>query len=186
MSFESPSILQIVLGFLTLVTAISVVIGKNPVVSAIMLMSTLFLTGGLYFGLGYFFLGAVQILIYAGAISVLFVFIVMLLDLKPMFLSIPGRAVTAAGAVVASGLVGVGLFLGSLGTFSQNGTSLNTETNALNATKATVISLHFLSQYQIPFQAAGLLILGAVMGAIVLGKPKNLFSNPDPEGESKK
>ena len=69
MSFETPSTLQIILGFLTLVTAISVVIGKNPVVSAIMLMSTLFLTGGLYFGLGYFFLGAVQILIYAGAIS---------------------------------------------------------------------------------------------------------------------
>jgi NADH-quinone oxidoreductase subunit J len=179
MTFESPTTLQIILGFLTLVTAISVVIGKNPVVCAIMLMATLFLTGGLYFGMGYFFLGAVQILIYAGAISVLFVFIVMLLDMKPMFLAIPGRAVTTLGAASAAVLVAAGLFLGSLGTFSQTGSIQNLESQIVGAAKPSVISLHFLSQYQIPFQVAGLLILGAVMGAIVLGKPKNLFANPD-------
>ncbi len=180
---ESPSVLQIILAFLTLVTSLSVIIGKNPVVSAIMLMATLFLTGAMYFGLGHFFLGAVQILIYAGAISVLFVFIVMLLDMKPMFLNIPGRAVSVVGAWIAALTVGAGLFLASLATFTQNGVQALGESTAADSTAPATISLHFLSQYQIPFQVAGLLILGAVMGAIVLGKPKNFLSDKNTNGE---
>jgi NADH-quinone oxidoreductase subunit J len=171
---DHPSATQIVLAFLTLVTAVSVVLGKNPVVSAIMLMATLFLTGGIYFGMGHFFLGAVQILIYAGAISVLFVFIVMLLDLKPLLLTIPGRSISVVGGLAAAFVVGAVLFLGSFATFSQSQNSRVAEMNLVDPTSPKVISIHFLSLYQIPFQVAGLLILGAVMGAIVLGKPKKI------------
>src|SRR3954471_18922035 len=98
---ESPNLLQFVFGTLTLVTGLMVIFSRNPVVSAIMLMGTLFFTGGLYFGMGLYFIGAVQILIYAGAISVLFVFIVMLLDLRPAVLKIPGRKIVGGVAAVA-------------------------------------------------------------------------------------
>jgi NADH-quinone oxidoreductase subunit J len=170
-SVGSPNVVQIVLGFLTLVTALSVVLSKNPVVSAVNLMATLFLTGALYIGLGHFFMGAIQILIYAGAIAVLFVFIVMLLDLKPLSLTLPGRAVSIAGGVFVSLFLGLGLSVAAFRSSFGNQGAAEVESLASIASPS-VISLQFLSKYHLPFQVAGLLIFATVMGVVVLGKPK--------------
>jgi NADH-quinone oxidoreductase subunit J len=170
---ESISIVQIVLAALTIVTAVSTISARNPVVSAIMLMSTLFLTGGLYLGLGAFFIGAIQILIYAGAIAVLFVFIVMLLDLKPFLVRIPGRNAIAAFAIIAAGLFLAALtFLVIQNSALQGAHGEQAHEIASMVANPRTISLQFLSKYMIPYQVAGLLILGAVMGVVVLGRPK--------------
>ena len=170
---ENISVLQLIFGALTVVTALSVVLLNNPVVSAVMLMATLFLTGGLYFGLGYYFIGAVQILIYAGAISVLFVFIVMLLDLKPFFLQIPGRKATAVLAMIAGAVMLGALALTVIpGSAQSSGSSELAVAQGLFASQPKTIALQFLSKYMLPYQVTGLLILASVMGVVVLGRPR--------------
>lgn len=169
---ETVSLLQIVLGILVLASAISVVASKNPIVSAMMLMSTLFLTGAMYLGLGLYFIGAVQILIYAGAIAVLFVFIVMLLDLKAFRLRIPGRTLAVVLALVPALLLGASFIKALLPGETFMRAVTETAAGEVVAADPKVISLHFLSKYMLAFQMTGLLILGAIMGAVVLGKRK--------------
>ena len=162
----------LIVGFLTLVSAVIVIASRNPIVSAVSLMMTLLLTGVLYFGMDAYFIGAVQILIYAGAIAVLFVFIQMLLDLTPLRVQIPGRKVVQILGIL-SGLV---LFVAAAanvipGFFEMAGTSAQ-NTQELHESQAPVsIALTFLSKYMIPFQITGVLIMAAIMGAVVLGKP---------------
>ncbi|MBS1983037.1 MAG: NADH-quinone oxidoreductase subunit J [Bdellovibrionales bacterium] len=160
------STFQIVLGLLTLCAALNVVMAKNPIVSAMSLMATLFTTGALYFGLGQFFIGAVQILIYAGAISVLFVFIVMLLDLRPSRVRIPGSL--AKGALLSVG--GLVLAMGLLIPYLRSPVAAMLETAGQSA-GATEISVRLLTKYMIPFQVTGLLIFAAVIGVIFVGRP---------------
>lgn len=180
---ESVSALQLLTGILVLGSALSVVMSKNPIVSAIMLMSTLFLTGAMYFGLGLYFIGAVQILIYAGAIAVIFVFIVMLLDLKTLSVAIPGRRIVGALGFLVAALalfsLCASLLTGNVFTQGAHSEGLG----LLSSASPKAISLQFLSKYMLAFQATGLLIFAAVMGAVVLGKPappSNLV-----EGETK-
>jgi NADH-quinone oxidoreductase subunit J len=168
---ESVSIAHWIAGGLAIASALLVVLSGNPVISAMGLMAALFLTGGLYFGLGALFIGVVQILIYAGAIAVLFVFIVMLLDLKRFRVRIPGRQ----WAVVLAGVSGLGLFAGLfINVLPGAGVGLasSDELNqiALLANDAKTISLHFISKYMLPFQVANFLILAAVIGSIIFGK----------------
>lgn len=162
----------LIVGFFTLVFAILVVASKNPVISAISLMMTLLLTGILYFGMNAYFIGAVQILIYAGAIAVLFVFIEMLLDLKPLRVQIPGRRTVQVLGLLA----GLGFFVFAAlsivpGFFELGGTSAQAVNTLSLSQTAISISQTFLSKYMIPFQMTGILIMAAIMGAVILGKP---------------
>ena len=172
MGSATLTLFPLIVGFLTLVAAIMVIASRSPVVSAISLMLTLFLTGILYFGMNAYFIGAVQILIYAGAIAVLFVFIEMLLDLKPMRVQIPGRKIV----VLLGTLTGLALFLGALlstvpGFFEISAVSNEATQQLQSSLSALSISLTFLSKYMVPFQMTGILILAAILGAVVLGKP---------------
>ena len=168
-----PSMLQIIFGLITVASALLVVMGKNPVVSAMALMATLFSTAVLYFGLGFYFIGVAQILIYAGAIAVLFVFVVMLLDMKPFKLTIPGRVPVFLLGVFAAALLLAGLLISVVpGVGVEAGHSEHAAEELMRTVDPKSISLHFLSKYMIPFQLTGLLILAAIMGVILLGRPK--------------
>jgi len=173
MEAQSPSLFHVIVGTLALISAVSVILSKNPVVSAMALMATLFTTGTLYFGMGFYFIGAVQILIYAGAISVLFVFIVMLLDLKPLHLRIPGRSWGTLLGVGAGALLLVSLLLTLIRPTAQDAASSEAvRENALRSLEAKSIALQFLSKFMLPFQMTALLILAAIMGVVILGRPK--------------
>ncbi|MEO5666517.1 MAG: NADH-quinone oxidoreductase subunit J [Bdellovibrionota bacterium] len=173
---ESPTILQWILGAITLATGLLVVLGRNPIVNAISLMATLFTTGLLYFSLGAHFVGVVQILIYAGAISVLIVFIVMLLDLRPAHVRVPGRSPTYVIGTICSIVFFVAAILSVLPILKNLGAipSLGDVGESLGQAPEE-ISMQLLSKYMIPFQATALLLLAAVMGVVVLGK-KNMLS----------
>jgi NADH-quinone oxidoreductase subunit J len=162
------SIVQFIMGALTVASALMVVTQRNPVMSAVMLMVTLFLTGGIFFGLGFMFIGAVQILIYAGAISVLFVFIVMLLDLKPSMLSIPG----SRAKLVLSGLASVSIAVALLASALVDHSSAFPAQGESSYSSAESISLTFVSKHMLSFQVTGLLLLAVVMGATLLGRKK--------------
>lgn len=165
---EGWSTFQIIAGALTLITALNVVLSKNPVVSAMSLMATLFLTGAHYVDLGFPFVGAIQILVYAGAISVLFVFIVMLLDLHPAKAKVPGRAGSLAFKAVTGALLG-GAILGAACKTLPGADGALAE-GVSDPTTALAISSRFLSKYMVPFQATGLLIFAAIIGVTFVGR----------------
>ncbi len=160
----TPTVFMWVASFFAIFFALVVFFSSNPISSAVALMGTLFSTAALYFSLGNFFVGAIQILVYAGAIAVLFVFIVMLLDLKPQKLkNLPGRLpYFLFSSIVATVLA---LFLLKAIRFVPRGEAI--EYSPLGATQ---YAQYFLSQYQVAFQAAGLLVFGAILGAIVLAR----------------
>src|SRR6266403_6176911 len=99
--FYSFAFITLVCGFLVVLNPFS----QNPVTSAMFLVLTIASLAGLFILLHAFFLAAVQVLVYAGAVMVLFLFVIMLLDLRAE----ERRKVKAAG--IAAGLISVGAIL---------------------------------------------------------------------------
>lgn len=101
---NAEPILFIAFGALALIGAVAVIGFKNPVYSAIALIGTFFAQAGLFILLGAHFVAAVQVIVYAGAIMVLFLFVIMLLNLGSVGADRP-KAGIAKGAAVILGIV---------------------------------------------------------------------------------
>jgi NADH-quinone oxidoreductase subunit J len=162
-----PNVLFYVFAALTLLCGALVIanpFSRSPVTSAMFLVLTIISMTGLFVLLHAFFLAAVQIIVYAGAVLVLFVFVIMLLDLKEE----QRRKIKFFG--VAAGLVSVGaiasIFLKSLASIKSNTTSstLEGETYALGKLLFT--------QYTLPFEIVSVVLLVAMIGVILLSKKK--------------
>jgi len=160
-------VLFYVFAALTLLCGVLVVVNpfsRNPVTSAMFLVLTIVSMAGLFVLLHAFFLAAVQIIVYAGAVLVLFVFVIMLLDLKEE----QRRKVKFFG--LAAGLVSVGtlvgIFVKSLASIRPNAAepALEGETFALGKLLFT--------QYTLPFEIVSVLLLVAMVGVILLSKKK--------------
>ena len=160
-------VLFYVFAALTLLCAVLVVanpFSRNPVTSAMFLVLTIISMSGLFLLLHAFFLAAVQILVYAGAVMVLFLFVIMLLDLKEE----QRRKVNFFGFI--AGLVSVGIvvsiFIKSLASLKPGGAepALEGETYALGKLLFT--------QYTLPFEIVSVLLLVAMVGVILLSKKK--------------
>jgi len=161
-----PDILFYVFAFLTLLCGVLVIanpFSRNPVTSAMFLVLTIISMAGLFVLLHAFFLAAVQIIVYAGAVIVLFLFVIMLLDLKEE----QRRKIKSFS--VATGLLSVGaivaIFLKSLGSTVLNSSSLPT----LEGNTASLGKLLF-TQYVLPFEVISILLLVAMVGMILLSK----------------
>ena len=161
-----PDVLFYVFAALTLLCGVLVIanpFSRNPVTSAMFLVLTIISMAGLFVLLHAFFLAAVQILVYAGAVIVLFLFVIMLLDLKEE----QRRRIKMFGIV--AGLISVGtivaIFLKSL-----HATNLNAHTSPV--TEGDTISLGKLlfTQYTLPFEIVSVLLLVAMIGVILLSK----------------
>ena len=163
----ATDILFYVFAFLTLACGALVVanpFSRNPVTSAMFLVLTIISMAGLFVLLHAFFLAAVQVLVYAGAVMVLFLFVIMLLDLKEE----ERRKIKLTGLV--AGLVSVGaivaIFVRSL-LAAQPGKDL-TEPTKVGDT-ATLGKMLF-TNYLLPFEIVSLLLLVAMVGVILLSK----------------
>jgi len=162
-----PDILFYVFAFLTLACGVLVVanpFSRNPVTSAMFLVLTITSMAGLFVLLHAFFLAAVQVLVYAGAVMVLFLFVIMLLDLKEE----ERRKVKKLGLV--SGLISVGaitaIFVKSL-VESKPGANLAAPT----AEGGTIpLGKILFTQYLLPFEIVSILLLVAMVGVILLSK----------------
>jgi NADH-quinone oxidoreductase subunit J len=162
-----PDILFYVFAFLTLLCGVLVIanpFSRNPVTSAMFLVLTIISMAGLFVLLHAFFLAAVQILVYAGAVMVLFLFVIMLLDLKEE----ERRRVKKFGLI--AGLVSVGaivtIFVKSI-LAAQPGANLSAP--VLEGETAALGKLLF-TQYLLPFEVVSVLLLVAMMGVILLSK----------------
>jgi len=151
--------LALVCGFLVVANPFS----RNPVTSAMFLVLTIVWLAGLFVLLHAFFLGAVQILIYAGAVMVLFLFVIMLLDLrdeerrrfKPLGL-LGGGAVAVALAVLLRAAIHEGV---------------PSEPAAAGLEGATEpLGRLLFTRYLLPFEVVSVLLLVAMVGVVLLSK----------------
>jgi NADH-quinone oxidoreductase subunit J len=148
-------------------TSILVVALRNPIYSALSLLIMFFHVAGLYVTLHAEFLAAVQVIVYAGAILVLYLFVVMLLNVK--------REERYHSQFPLAGLIGVMLLTELLLLVMQRRTS--TVATGIGATEATgsignteTIGEVLYSTYLFPFEVASLILLVAMIGAIILAK----------------
>jgi len=159
------SILFYFLAALAVISATGVISLRHPVHCALSLVVTLIALAGLYVTLQADFLGIVQVLTYAGAILVLFIFIIMLLNLQDDELKERGYGAAAKALLTA---VSLGLFL-SLGYL------LTRPHFPIPALAEDFGSIHSLGKalftsYVIPFELAGILLTVALIGAVLLAK----------------
>ena len=155
-----------IFALLMLVFGISVVAQPSPVSSALSLVVCFISLAALFVSLDAFFIGIIQILVYAGAVMVLFLFIIMLMDLRSGKRR-RAHAVTAIGAVFIA-LIFVGQLKSVLNAFPAGERGMP----PLAAPVQDVQSVgHVLfTSYNLPFQIVAVLILVATVGVVVLSK----------------
>ena len=155
-----------VFAIFTIVSAIGVVVNKNAVNAAMCLLLSLVGVAGLFIGLEAYLLAFLLLLVYAGAIVALFLFIVMLLDVRgearPRISGIP-----LAARILAIGLVALGLV-----SFVARGEIKSPDLSTVPAVGASLklYAYQLFTTYLLPVQVLGFLLLIAMLGVIVLSK----------------
>ena len=163
-----------IFGVIAMGSALLCITRKNPIASALWLVVTLFSIAALFVLLDAQFLAALQVLVYAGAIMVLFLFVIMLLNLgRPGPSDIKGPR----------GL-GVAVLLGAALLFLLQPLTRTTLPSAITLPPGSVPALQqqqgivgsvanpLFGAYLIPFEIASVLLLAAIVGAVVLAKRK--------------
>lgn len=154
-----------ILSVLALVAAIGVVSSKHPVRSILWLIVVFFAISGLYILMNAQFLAIVNIIVYAGAIMVLFLFVVMLMNLNKD--AEPEKNVYMKMAGLVAGLTLLIVFVAAVADADNNTTLLERGTDVgliENLGKA------LFNRYVIPFEISSVLFLSAMVGAVIIGK----------------
>lgn len=152
------------LSFVAIFSALMMVFSKNPVHSVLYLIVTFFAIAGHYFLLNAQFLGVVHIIVYAGAIMVLFLYVIMMLNLNKDIEPMKSHAHKFVG-VIASGLLSLVLIA------SMRGAELKTVTQPQNNIGfVNHLGMILFDEYMLPFELASVLLLSAMVGAVFLSK----------------
>ncbi|MEK7286693.1 MAG: NADH-quinone oxidoreductase subunit J [Nitrospirota bacterium] len=148
----------------TLISSALTIFLQSPVHCTVALLSALLHVAGLFILLNAEFIAAIQIIIYAGAILVLYLFVLMLLNLKQQEKVVHEQA--GWGLFFGAVLVGEILLVLSQSTFAKNLNPQPTQSIGNTASIGTVLFTDYLLQ----FEVIGVLLLGGVVGALVLAK----------------
>jgi NADH-quinone oxidoreductase subunit J len=170
----SPLTFFWVFAVIAMLSALLCITRRNPVASALWLVVTLFALAGLFVLLDAQFIAVLQVLVYAGAIMVLFLFVIMLLNLgRPGPSDIKGPAGVLT-AVVLAGAMLVLLRPVSNAALSEGVTLPPGSVAALQQQQGIVGSVAgpLFEAYLVPFEIASVLLLAAIVGAVVLAKRK--------------
>ena len=152
---------------LMLVFGLAVIINRNPVASALSLVVSFLGLAALFMSLDAFFVGIIQVLVYAGAVMVLFLFIIMLLDLRAEERRKINFVAFAGGIAVAIIFFGqLYLVIGQLRESKQPFPALPLD----HSDDVRNVGLLLFGNYNLPFQIIAVLILVATIGVIVLSK----------------
>jgi NADH-quinone oxidoreductase subunit J len=158
------------LSVIALIASVSMIIQRNPVYSALFLIVTLLSLAALFLLLNAHFLAVIQVIVYAGAIMVLFLFVIMLLDVRR-------TEVTASRVKLQKSL---GILLGAVffletvlvlrsGTVKEMARVATTPTDPDFGT-AVALGRSLFTHYVFPLQLAAILLFVALIGAVVLAK----------------
>ncbi|HAY33152.1 MAG TPA: NADH-quinone oxidoreductase subunit J [Bacteroidetes bacterium] len=163
-------ILFIVFATVAVVSSVLMITRKNAIISALFLVLNFGALSGIYLTLHAQFIAVVQVIVYAGAIMVLFLFVIMLLrpaDDKGIFDDNPKLKFLAVsiGVFIFLQIAFIILFGSNIGAIENSGSG--TEIGTIQA-----IGKELYTTYLIPFEAAAFLLLAAAIGSIVLAKKK--------------
>lgn len=159
------------LSFIAILSAFMVVVSKNPVNSVLFLILTFFAIAGHYILLNAQFLAAVHIIVYAGAIMVLFLYVIMMMNFKkesePSKTTLSQFIATIAGGILLITLVGALRFydMPAMAGHADPGAGL-----------VSTLGKVLFDKFLLPFEISSLLFLAAMTGVVLLGK-KNSNTN---------
>lgn len=162
-----PAFLFWIFALMMLVFGAGVIINRSPVASALNLVVSFLGLAALFISLNAYFIGIIQVLVYAGAVMVLFLFIIMLLDLRAEEVRRVNWIAFCGGSIVALAfLIQVFSVIARFKPASQTFPPL---------AKSTTDDVHHIgmllfSNYNLPFQIIGVLVLVATIGVVVLSK----------------
>ena len=162
----SLQIISIILGSLTLASALMVVLSKHPVRSVIYLVVTFFFITSMYIMMNAQFLAIVNMIVYAGAIMVLFLFVLMLLNLNKEV-----EPMTTRGAQLAAFIAGGSLFLVLITALKDTlilGQSYRDNDSQIGLVKELGNLLFY--KYIVAFELTSILFTAGMVGAILLAK----------------
>ncbi len=166
----AAQILFFLLAIVAIAAGLGMLLSKNPVSSVLWLILNLFCIAGLYLTLNAQFIAVVQILIYAGAIMVLFLFVIMLLNLDalPEINKIEWKKVF--GFVLGMGVLALLSYTvaASLDVLPGN---ISMEAAAESGSASALAQVLF-SRYALPLEIVGVLLLAATIGAVMIAKRK--------------
>jgi NADH-quinone oxidoreductase subunit J len=152
------------LSFLAILCALMVVVSKNPIHSVLYLILTFFAIAGHYVLLNAQFLAAVHVIVYAGAIMVLFLYVIMMLnlnaDVEPQKSKWLKFAATISGGILMIVLVGA-LRASADGLPAGNGQPVG---------MIKTLGQTLYNEFMLPFEISSILFLVAMVGAVMLGK----------------
>jgi len=141
---------------------------RSPVAAALWLVNVMFCISAMFVMLDAQFIGAIQVLVYAGAIMVVFIFVVMLLNLgQPSQI----QDLRSNGTRITAGLVGLAM-LAEVMALTKVKLPIELPAPAASANVTTSIADVLFHQYLLPFELTSVLLLAAIVGAVVLAKRK--------------
>jgi NADH-quinone oxidoreductase subunit J len=167
----SQDILFYILGFISVFCAAGVVLSQNPIYSALYLAASMISVAGIFVTLNAYFIAGVQIIVYAGAVTVLFVMVLMLFDLKHEMKTFSKGIVANIFKLLSSGLL-CGMLVAfiwysySTEPYLKNMPADAAATNAITKNLAQVL----FTKYLFGFEAIGVLLLIIAVGAVTLSR----------------
>jgi NADH-quinone oxidoreductase subunit J len=160
------------LALLITMCSVMVTCARNPVTAAVFLVIDLFLIAGIYALQGAHFIAAVQVIVYAGAILVLFLFVIMLLNLSPDQLqgSKKGAFEYLFMGLTSMAFIAVGVMLLLSGPTALE----NPDQLPLGGSNTVNLGMRLFSKYLWPFELASILILLAIVASILIAKKDHI------------
>ncbi len=170
---------------LTIFGGAAMVLSRNPVNAALYMILSLVSLAALFLTLEAFFLAALQVLVYAGAVMVLFLFVIMLLEVDERERAQPKLLASASGLIATGVILAVLLHWAGVGATipPEVGVEPTSENPLAFAKGAKAFGYALLTKYMLPVQVAGFLLLVAMVGVILLGRRGELEST-EGEGET--
>jgi NADH-quinone oxidoreductase subunit J len=168
-SMASP-LMFFFLATVAVAAALGMVIARSPVTSALWLVLNLFCVAGLYLTLNASFIGVIQILVYAGAIMVLFLFVIMLLNLSALPEMEEINWAGVGGFILGMGVLSQLLYVVAL-EFDLGVEPVGAEVAAQTGAAASLGEVLF-TRYALHVEVAGILLLAATVGAVMMAQRK--------------
>ena len=169
----AQTVLFIIIAAIILISGILAVTTKHIMRAATYLIFVLFGTAGLYFLMGYTFLGSVQVMVYAGGVVVLYIFALMLTGQHDNDEKVPAATIKKAAALIAS-LGGAALMLFIFSSHKFATTVLTAPSEQLTSVKTLGTQLVASDKYGflLPFEAVSILLLACIIGGLVIARKR--------------
>lgn len=167
-----PVLFFILVGAISVAAALGVVVSRQPVHSALFLLTNFVTLAALYITLEAQFLAAVQVIVYAGGIVILILFVIMLLGSEQIETEISHLPWTAYAGLVL-GLIMLGAMTTDL---LESFRGVEPEAAALDGGAPYAVGIELFTKYVLPIELVAVLLLVALIGALLLGRTPTIKS----------